>query len=103
MRIVEKDWTIYRKIEGTLNKSSQKLIITRGMHNKDNGILPLDLLKKRLNKSNIKTGIIKDNPPPLGMGVWCKLLWLGLSKEYRLSNLIPLIKIIKEENKPKQK
>ena len=46
-----RSWIKYLYIEGTLTKSSKKLIKINGMHNKDNGILSSKLLKKPNTKS----------------------------------------------------
>ena len=59
--------------------------------------------KTKENKSYIKTGRIKANPPPLGIGFLCKLLLFGLSKKYFLRNLMKLLKSNYEKESPTRK
>ena len=46
---------------------------------------------------------MKDKPPPLGTGILCKLLLLGLSKEYLVRKIITFFKIKKVEKIPRKK
>ena len=74
-----------------------------GKHNNDNGNLDVNFSKYKVNKSNVNNGIMNDKPPPLGMGILCKLLLLGLSKEYLVKKIIPFFKIKNVEKIPRKK
>jgi len=93
IRIDDKNCTKYLYIDRTLNKSSQRLINISGKHNSDKGNLEDNFSENKVNKSNTNKGIIKDKPPPLGIGILCKLLLLGLSKEYLVRKISKFFKI----------
>ena len=103
IRIDDKNCTKYLYIDRTLNKSSQRLINISGKHNSDKGNLEDNFSENKVNKSNTNKGIMKDKPPPLGIGILCKLLLLGLSKEYLVRKIIKFFKIKKVEKIPRKK
>ncbi len=46
---------------------------------------------------------MNDKPPPLGIGILCKLLLLGVSREYLVRKIIKFFKIKKVEKIPRKK